>query len=141
MPIQNVLDDRLRERIKAIIAGQNGFGVMRGMIYNNLQQWKMKLFEANHKTDIQNYVASDYDIDRLITYDNGDLYKFMSLTQADKEFILNQVMSIDEIEVSDEFLLQVADKTLKELNKVKTPTQPQKNLKADLEEALTGVPF
>lgn len=135
MPIQNVLDDRLRERIKGIIAGQNGFGVMRGMIYNNLQQWKMKLFEANAARELANsdIVGSDWD--------HGDLYKFMQLSKADKEFILTQVMSIDEIDVSDEFLLKVADKVHKELTGVKNPTVNQSSLKKDLEEALTGVPF
>jgi hypothetical protein len=132
------LSEHSRERIKGMLKSDPALGAIRGMIYNNLQQWKMKLFEANEAKFIE-------DVKDLPNYTAGDAYEFMRLSPMDKEFIYEQLMEIDEVDLSDSFLLKAAEKVVKKLEAVKTKSPAQMGLLKDLQEAtkeaLTGMPF
>lgn len=128
------LSDFSRERIKAMIKNDPAFGAIRGMLYNNLQEWKRLMFKINHDgTEL------------AIMNVQGEVWDAMRLSESDKKFLAEELLSIDDFDFSDEFLIKIAKKTLDKLNKVKQPTLPQKNLQKDLKEAmaesLTGNPF
>lgn len=130
---QHILTDKAKQRITGLINGDNTTGAIRGMLYNNLQQWKMELFRANYKTALEENEHLPKE------YDNGDAFEFMRLTQGEKDFIMGELLGINE--VSDDFLLKYAEITLKKLEAVPAPSMAQERLKSDLVEALTGQPF
>src|SRR5579884_491805 len=120
---KNGLEPRARARISKLIADDNAIGSIRGMIYNQLQEWKRKIYEPEGLNVM------------------GEAWKAQALSLGDIAFIQAEMTKIVGMEYSDEFLLMVAKKVLKSLEANTKLSVAQQGLYSDLKEILEGVPF
>lgn len=114
------LSDLQRNKLKYYL--QKDLAITRGMIYNNLQEWKRTVYEGEAGQDL-NVAATAYDS--------------MRLTKADIDFINGELEKIMFWEIPDTILYRYAEITLADLSKQNRLSQPQQQLKNDLQEALT----
>lgn len=117
-----------RQKLKLEEMTERELAITRGMIYNQLQEWKRKIYEQEDTRGLNV---------------NGTAWKGMELTKGDIDFVNSQLLEFIQWEYGDKILIGYAEKLLKKLKSVSNPSVPQKALMADLEAALTvdGQPF
>lgn len=117
-----MLNSAQKEKLKFFL--EKDVKILRGMIYKELMEWKRALYEKDDKLNVE-----------------GEVWKAMELSEGDKKCIDEQVKWFLLGEIPDDILIPYAKQTLESLQKNSNPTFAQKNLKQDLESALTvGAP-
>lgn len=94
--------------------------ILRQVVYKELMEWRRKLYQPDNKLNVE-----------------GEIRKTMALTEADKKFIDEQIRYFLFAEIPDEILLESGKTTLDDVKSTPNPSLAQKQLRANLENALT----
>ncbi len=120
MQISPALKIKLLSKIKREIS------IIRGMLFKEVMEWK--------RLEIQSRAKAMPEGSTFVTVDQ------IKLSDEEKKVIDSQIdwfLAEDLEKLGDDLVIQKAKSVLADLEKVKILSQPQKNLKAELQEALT----
>lgn len=116
-----------RQKIRLQELAERELAITRGMLFNQLQEWKRKVFDENYERRVGGTL-------NVV----GEAWKAMELTKGDMDFINQELEKFVKWQYPSKILTHFAETLHKKLASLPRLTKLQQGLKLDLESALTS---